>query len=450
MQFYRSPRPGPHRPRFDAALGVLSAVLKEQGHQTALVAPDDVASDELRQRINHFRPDVLYADIALTSPDLARRVLGRAGQKYGLHTVAGGDFATVEPEAALSFPGVHAIVIGEPERALPAYLAAHLTGEPGDPVPGVWCRDERGSVRTAAHPLTTDLDVLPFPDRALFDDGHRPQGAVPQTVGVGRGCPLGCAYCPNERIAELYAGLEPYVRRRSPKNVCDEIDAICLAYPDTARVRFDDHSFALDEPWLAEFAEVYAFRCGMPFECHLRAQFVTERVADLLVAAGCAAAEIDVASGSDFVRNEILAMDLSEEQLIAAFDRLRSRGIATGAVSFIGAPYGTEISAAALVKLHRRLRPVRHEVRVFHPLPGTRARDLCREAGWLSNRGEENFTRQRSILDMPNLPAANVDRLAQRFGRRLGCGTGGFWRRLGCIPLGRGRRLSDLFAILSP
>jgi radical SAM superfamily enzyme YgiQ (UPF0313 family) len=419
-------------------LGVLSAVLREQGHETELLAPEGVDVATLGETVNRFRPDILYADIAVTSPDLARRVLGYADRKYGLHTVAGGDFVTVEPEAALSFPGVQAIVVGEPERAFPAYLAAHLTGEPGDPVPGIWCRDEWRTVRTTVHPLTADLDELPLADRTLFDNGKTQADRTCLPVSVGRGCPLRCAYCPNERIAELYADQGPYVRRRSPDDVCDEIDELCLAYPATSRIRFQDHLFALDEQWLADFAKIYSQRCGVPFECHLRAQFVTERVADLLVAAGCVAADIDVVSGSNFVRNDILAMDLTDDQLIAAFERLRARGIKSRAVSLVGAPYCTEMSAGSLPGLHRRLAPDRHEVRVFHPLPGTRARDLCREAGWLTNRSEEDYTRQHSVLDMPNMPAATVDRVARRLRRKLAInGVLGFWERLGRIVLGR-------------
>ena len=449
MQCYGPPRPGLAGPRFDAALGVLSAVLREHGHETGLLRLESFEPSTVGERITRFRPDVLYADIAPTCPDLARRVLGHTGRKHALHTIAGGVFVTVEPEAALSFPGVDAIVVGEPEQAFPAYLAAHLTGEPGDPIPGLWCRDEQGMVRSAVHPLTADLDSLPFADRTLFDNGELAEDVPCQTVSVGRGCPLRCAYCPNERIADLYSGHGPHVRRRSPDNICDEIDQICVGYPHTARIRFDDHLFALDEPWLAGFAKVYARRCGVPFECHLRAPSVSERVADLLVTAGCVAADIEVVSASDFVRNEILAMDLSDEQLTAAFDRLRSRGIATRAISLVGTPYCTEMSAAALVKLDRRLKPDRHEVRVFYPLPGTRALDICREAGWLSNRGEENYTLQRSILDMPNMPAATIERIARRLGRKLGAsGRPGFWAKLGRIPVICGRRLSKAFAAL--
>ncbi|MCP4245518.1 MAG: radical SAM protein [bacterium] len=450
MQFFRSRQPGPCAPRFDPALGVLSAVLQREGHQTSLLALNAPDVEALRRRITEYRPGVLYADIDATAADLARNTLGRTERLFGLHTVAGGAFVTAEPAAALSFPGVQAVVIGEAEQAFPAYLNAHLTGEPGDPIAGVWVRDESGTVRTDAHPLTVNLDDLPFADRALFENGSGADPVTCHTVSVGRGCPLACAYCPNEQVADLYAGQGPYTRRRSPEDICDEIDAICIAYPSTERIRFPEHAFAMDEDWLARFAAVYADRCGVPFECHLRAQWVTDRVADLLAAAGCVAARVDLISGSDFVRNEILGMEIGEQQLVDAFARLRARGISIQTVSFVGAPYATEVSAGALTQLHRRLKPDDHEVRVFYPLPGTRARDLCCESGWLSSRGEENFARQRSVLDMPNLPAARIDRLGEQLGRRFASRRKASWlTRLMRLPLGRNGRRGRLLRTAS-
>lgn len=436
--------------RFDPVLGVLAAVLREQGHEISLLPIKSFDPDPLRERIRNFGPDLLYAQVAPTCPDLARRTLGHIEQRYGLHAVAGGVFATVEPDAALSFPGVQAIVVGEPERALPAYVVEHLTGEPGDPIPGIWYRNEHGTVRTEPHPLTGDLDSLPFAERGIFENGDHSGGQACRTVSVGRGCPLRCGYCFNDRLAEMYAGRGDFVRRRSPEEICDEIDALCLAHPETERIRFEGHLFALDEQWLEGFASVYARRCGIPFECHVRSQAVSERVAELLAQAGCALAEIHIVSESDFVRNEILTMDVSDHQLVAAFDRLRVRGIRTRAVSLVGAPYSTEVSLSRLVKLVDRLQASEHDVRVFYPLPGTTARQLCSEKGWLSNRGEENFLRQHSVLDMPGMPAASIDRLARVLGSKQRMSPGArLWyamrRRLrGVRLILRGRRASRL------
>ena len=443
LQFFRPPAPEPALSRFDPVLGVLSAVLRERGHEISLLTFDHFDPRVLHERITAFRPDLLYADVALTCPDLARRVLSHVEQKHGLLTVVGGAYSAVDPESALSFPGVSAVVTGEPECALPGYLDAYLSGDPEAPVPGVWSRDECGTARSGPCPLSRDLDALPFADRGLFANGRGPDEVTALSVGVGRGCPLRCAYCPNERIAEAYGGPDGYVRRRSPEDICDEIDGLCLAHPQVGLIRFEDHLFALDEEWLARFSAVYAGRCGVPFECHVRAQAVGDRTANLLAAAGCVLAEIHVVSGSALIRNDILAMEVSDAQLVAAFERLGQRGIRTRAVSLVGAPYATVESMEKLDQLIHRIGPDEHDVRVFHPLPGTAARDLCREAGWLSNRGEENYTLGESILDMPNLRADVIQRLAHQLRTnsrpRTRSGLLGALERMRVLP-GRGLR----------
>jgi hypothetical protein len=167
----------------------------------------------------------------------------------------------------------------------------------------------------------------------------------------------------------------------------------------------------------------------------------------MLVAAGCVEAEIEVVSGSDFVRNDILNMEVSDEHFLAAFTRLRQRDIRTRAVVLVGSPYATEMSSKSLVQLVEGLEPDECEVKVYHPLPGTRGRDLCREAGWLSNRGEDNFTLQRSILDMPNLPARTIDRTVRRLRRGS---NGSWWTAFGRLRLPDKQSVRKLLSNLLP
>ena len=47
-------------------------------------------------------------------------------------------------------------------------------------------------------------------------------------------------------FGELALGRGQWVRRRSPANVCDEIDQLCETYPQIERIQFIDHGFALD------------------------------------------------------------------------------------------------------------------------------------------------------------------------------------------------------------
>jgi hypothetical protein len=82
---------------------------------------------------------------------------------------------------------------------------------------------------------------------------------------------------------------------------------------------------------------------------------------------------------------------------------------------FIGAPYESQITIEETLELLRKaqVHQVRHSV--FYPTPGTRAAEVCAENGWISGRGEENYWLGKSVLDMPSMPAAQIDAVMAKF-----------------------------------
>ena len=446
--FFQCFRRRPHSaagPRFDQQLGVLSSVLRAEGHQTSLIPINHFDAKYVSAQVSRLRPDVAYFVIDGTAIDLARRTLGLLKDQHPLPVVAGGQYATLMPSTALSMPGVIAVVVGEAERSFPPYLRSLTSRDSAAPTPGVCTRVNGHTTRPTPAPLTEALDALPFADRTLF--GATQADTVFEIVS-GRGCPMRCAYCVNDSVHELYDGAPAYVRRRSANNICDEIDAICMTYPQTTRLRFSDHAFAMDYAWLKEFALVYEDRCGLPFSCHVRANSLDEVKADLLKHAGCDWAEVEVISGSNFIRNEILEMDTLPGHIERCFTLLRNRDIRTRVISYAGVPYSSEITEMDTVKLIRHLKPDVVDVRVYYPYVGTRAANVAQEMGWLSNRSEENFATARSVLDMPALPAKTIARLAKRVPAEMIQSSSCFRTAVGRLPLGGGKTLSDLAAYL--
>ncbi len=449
LQCYR-PRPNgsvlPRGTRFDQEIGVLSSVLRAQGHETALIPVSRIDAATLTAQVKQAAPDVVYAVIDGSAVDLARRVIGIVSAAHPCRVVAGGQMPTVAAPVALSMPGVVGAVVGEPESSFPDFIS-RLNGTGTPSVRGVSVSLPGQSPSTVPAALTEDLDQLPFADREIF--GIRDDEEVFDIV-TSRGCPMSCAYCVNDTRRALYDGAQTYVRRRSPENVCDEIDAICMRYENAQRIRFIDHAFAMDYVWLKEFSEVYEDRCGMPFSCHVRANSLDEGRADLLQLAGCDFAEIEVISGSNFIRNEILEMDTTQAQIERTFTLLHNRGIATRAVNYVGVPYSSEITEQDTIKLNRVLKPDEVQVRVYYPFPGTRAAETAREMGWLSNRGEENFAHGRSVLDIPRMPPKLIQRIARNMPREIhALSASGVWRAIGRLPVAPGKTVADLFEFLS-
>ncbi len=443
LQCYRRPPGEPVGPRYEAPLGVLSAMLKADGHTTRLMPVTHFDAAVLGAALKETSPDVVLVYIDGTAVDLARRTLGALAESDPPPIVAAGTFATLMPSTALSMPAVNAVVVGEVEQVFRGWVRSGLNGGASDErLPGVMLRSEGRPATFRPAPLIDDLDALPPADRSIF--GYPPSHTCFDVV-TSRGCPMRCAYCTNDALRGLHDDPPGFVRRRSPDHVCDEIDDLCMNFPETQRLRFPDHAFALDYAWLESFADVYAHRCGLPFSCHLRANSVDEPTVEALDAAGCDEVEIEIVSGSNFIRNEILEMDTSARQIERTFELLADRGIRTRSINYVGVPYSSEITESDTVRLNRRLKPDFVQIRVYYPFPNTKAAGIAEEMGWMSNRGEACFTEDRSVLDMPTLPAKAIARVARRMSQEINEPPRQGWRAaLGRLPIFPGWRLSDL------
>ncbi len=429
LQFGPSTRQRPV-PRFEPQLGTLLRLMEERGHDLSLagLARFDLAA--VKAALARGLPQLVYADISAVCVDAARRTLEYIEQHEFLPIVAGGRYPTVDPAGALSLPGVQAVAIGEPDASLATYLERIKDPAVGQVVSGVWLRDERGLERPELPALVEDLDSLPAPQRELFGYAERVGLGGSIEIAAGRGCPQSCGYCANACLRELYAERGEWVRRRSPEDVLDEIAELRDRYPGVQTVRLTDHALALDADWLAEFLEVYRARCGLPFRCHVRANSADRQTVSQLVAAGCQIVDVEVISGSNFIRNEVFDMDLDADQVREAFARLGAAGIHTRAIVYLGAPYESDASLDETRKTLHALKPDLVDIRPYYPFPGTAANKLAREQGWLHARGEEQYHADRCGVDMPACRAdvvlAFIRRLRMEF---PAAGDVPWWRR---------------------
>ncbi len=417
-------------PRFEPQLGTLLALLERRGHQLSLEGLARFDLDKVKAAFSRGLAQLVYADISAVCVDAARRTLEYIERHEFLPIVVGGSYPTVDPAASLSLPGVQAVAVGEPDASLVTYFERMKDPAAGQIVSGVWLRDERGLARPEVPSLVEDLNSLPFAHRDLFNCAEHVRKTGQIEIAIGRGCPQRCAYCINSRLARLYEDRGTWVRRRSAGNILAEIALLRERFEGLRLVRFLDHTFALDEQWLTEFLSSYTRQCGLPFRCHLRANSTQEDTVRRLAEAGCELADVEVISSSNLIRNEILEMDVSGEQIRDTFARLKAAGIRSRAIVYLGAPYESEASLAETRTLLLELRPDLVDVRPHFPWPGTRARDLCQEQGWLHARGEDQYHQDRAGVD---LPACRPEALAA-FVKRLRSETpatlnGRWWQR---------------------
>jgi anaerobic magnesium-protoporphyrin IX monomethyl ester cyclase len=313
---------------------VLSAVLKQKGYRVRTLFLQDVSL--LPERKYHpdftrkYSPHVLkqVAELAkgfdLVGISLMTNYFNHAVQltqylheQLNTPIIWGGVHPTVCPEESLQYADV--VCIGEGEEALLEAMQCLTDGKDLIGIRNLWVR---GADKPALRPLISDLDSLPFADLdfndqyVLLPDGETIE-PLTHKVFVGyassrvlwdddlmlyqtltsRGCPYGCAFCANWFFRQLYQGQKTY-RRRSFRNVFQELELALSRFPIGHIVFSDDSFFANSEEDLEKFALEYKERIGIPFRCMATPNAVTERKVETLVDAGLCYVEIGIQSCS--------------------------------------------------------------------------------------------------------------------------------------------------------
>lgn len=334
----------------------LSAVLLQAGHQSEVAALADTERQD--KLLRDFKPAILCLSLITGQHPL---FIERARQIKAAHpqllVLAGGPHPTFYPEC-IEEPCIDAICRGEGDKALPAFVSnVEEYGAVPESLANWWIKQPDGTMsRSEVAPLLADLDVLPYPDRSIFDRAL--PGAKPVTAFImaSRGCPFNCSYCFNHSYRDLYHGLGTMCRRRSVANVIAEIQQVRKQCP-LQMVVFQDDTFNLDKKWLKEFAGCYGSEISLPFHCHLRADLLDEETVYLLKTAGCLSVKLGLESGREEVRNGILKRGMTLEQFENACALLHRSCIRFATENILGVPGSSLDDDLFTYAVNRRVRP---------------------------------------------------------------------------------------------
>lgn len=298
-------------------IGVASifSALKEKGRQVFfldLCFKDDIAS-VIKSVIKNIEPGVIGISIrnidsaAFLLPEFFLEIVKNAVsccKKYSSSPVIlGGAGFSIMPEEILEYCGADAGVIGEGENVFPEVINLIENKKDYTGLSGV-VKKKNGSYISVNPCFIENLDELPFPERGIYDDKYLNfEFATPlgkfygvESVQTKRGCCFDCIYC-------TYPIIEgSNVRLKNPGKVADEFEII-VRRGRAKSIEIVDNIFNFPQAHAEDICrEIIKRNIKIKWSCTVNPGLMNEKLADLMVDAGCKRIEF----GIDTASNEMI------------------------------------------------------------------------------------------------------------------------------------------------
>jgi radical SAM superfamily enzyme YgiQ (UPF0313 family) len=398
---------------FNYGVSFLSAVLRQDGHESALLNineklgyPLDMA--RIMGDIETVNPDLIAFSAVTNQFQYTRKIASEIRQRFSTPLLCGGIHVTMAPEEVMATGLFDAIFIGESEYAFRDYVRALAVGKDPSATPNTWQRKGSSIIKNPVSPFPA-LEKLPFKDYRIFDF-QKMIDAKNGWVGLmtSRGCPFRCTYCFNHQIIERYktdlqAGASQlnYIRHHPVQDVINEIVFLQEHYTHIRMYIFDDDLFTFDEEYVKEFCAAYRKVTTLPFVANAHVQVFTPAVARCLKEAGCRIIKFGIESGSERIRNKIMNRVMTNETIQLAFATAHEAGLHTSAFVMFGLPYETRDDIMETIQLLADIRPGRFRWAIFFPFPNTAAYAMSRQGGFI------DFTRMESLSNFTEQSCLN-------------------------------------------
>ena len=383
-------------------IAYIAAAARAQGYTAALLNAGlhGLGIDDIVAIVNRARFRVLgISTIHWTLP--AAVAIARAARQShpDSHIIFGGIEAALDAERLLrAYPFVDSVGLGEGERTVASLLRALSAGRDWRDIEGLAYRLGDAIQYTRPARLIDPLDDLPFAARddmaAVRDAG----GAV--SMSSSRGCPGRCSFC---SVRAFYGRSEgkPW-RGRSPLSVVTEMQALQERYGVRLFAFIDETVVGPGEYGPARLWELAALireaRLACAFFMTVRAEQVEKKLFRELKAAGLRKVEIGIESmaPSQLKRYGKIASTDDNRRALATLEDL---GIA---VELFMVPFDPDLTPAELetnLDFYRQRFRRRGGYDVsplsmgnyLYPYPGTGAKALYAQNGWLQANGQARF-----------------------------------------------------------
>lgn len=402
-------------------LGIISAILKREGHETLLLdSTFGLKKEEVIRKTKKFDPDLLFVTTATNDFENTKKICRLVRKIKPILTVAGGFHPTIAPEETIQQDCFDIVCVGEGEGAVLDLIKSLEKGKLNTKIKNLWLKKNNKIIKNPIRNLEEDLDFLPFPDREIYDyEKYLKWNHGTATFITTRGCPFNCTYCINHFLANMYKGKGKYVRFRSVDNILEEIKQVLKKYGEKIKnLEFYDDTFTLDKKRIKEFCERYPKEIGLPFNVNARVNATSKEIFQMLKKAGCVRVSIGVESGDPIIRNKILRRNMTAKQVVETFKWAKQMGLKTYSFNMVGIPFETKESIQKTIKLNRIIKPDYIGVSIFNAFKGTESYDLVKKHGWLKDTYATSYFRESNIKH-PNFTSRQLIRIRTTFGFKV-------------------------------
>jgi radical SAM superfamily enzyme YgiQ (UPF0313 family) len=290
--------------------------------------------------------------------------------------VFGGAHPTLYPKECLDMDCVDFVIRGEGEFP----FLSLVRGDEQKTIEGLCYKFLNVNIIKESF-FVKDLDILPFPDRDLFDmKRYATYIFYPVFVPImsSRSCPYDCNNC--QPALRMICGSYRY---RSPQNVIDEFIHLRDNY-NVKRIWFNDNDVTANQKWLKEFCELMiANKIKLKWGCNGRGNTLNEENMKLMKKAGC----ISLQFGLEFCNQRVLTECLNKrtdfentKKVIEIANKLKLR---LNAYYMFGVPGSTKEEEYTSIDTASKLGINSISFKTFQPYPLINMNVIAEKKGWL-------------------------------------------------------------------
>lgn len=374
-----------HNAAYSLGLGYIHSYLESQGHhvKTLFLNNENQANAEtkLLEEVENFSPEMIGFQVFSMVRTSTFSIIEKIYNKK-IKIILGGIHPTIMYEQILEKYPYIVISLGEGEFTLAELADRFERNMDIDDVQGIaYVNSTLEIVKTVPRPLLKDLDVLPFPKHETYFDAS-PERTVAHVIS-SRGCPFRCTFCALKVISE------GKVRKRSIKNVIDEIVHLKTKYPRLKHIQFHDDTMLLDNARMIDFCKnIVELDLNITFECSARVKPVSEELFMWMQKAGFKKIMFGLETGSPRILKSI-KKSITREDVLNLFRILKKFDFDVTTFLICGFPGETDETIQETIDLVNETQKLKYNliggVGKLWVYPGTEIYEKAKQAGMMSD-----------------------------------------------------------------